>query len=524
MRSLLLLVFISVCALLWFLQQRRRRLRFDRGRRLTIPKPRSRTQPGLRWGSVYLPFSAATQHFLAVGTTGSGKSLVQRRLMRDVLPAIHPGTDARALIFDAKNDIVPFLAHIGVRCPVYSLNPFEARNEFPCATAWDIASDVTSPARAMNLAACLIPQEGGGTNRYFTDAARQVVAALAESFIRHSPRSWTFADFVFATLSARHLEELLVRDDDGKQVFENFFGDDRTGYQVFTTIASRMNYYRPVAALWQRAACSLSIRRWLEEEAIVLLGMNATAQVALNAINEVIFRILVEEIDNQSDSSSRRTWIWVDEARLSGPILRGPLLPYLAVKGRSRGACLVLAFQDIEGFREAAGPRIANEIIAQCSHKALLRLESEESAQWASRLLGQYETLDIMHSRSSAWLKAGENRSEQLARRDAVLASEFYDIPVTTAKNGLSGYFVSPCVGAVRSNISGRDLFELFVTPELGHRHLFISRPECDQWMRPWTDDDRVRLQIARPLQSALEIPANDQQQLGRLKLRSSVE
>lgn len=142
-----------------------------------------------------------------------------------------------------------------------------------------------------------------------------------------------------------------------------------------------MSYYRPVAELWKQRQQKLSLRDWLITDSVLLLGTNATVETALSAINEVMFRVLVEEVDMQTDSSTRRTWFWIDEARLSGPLLRGKMLPYLAVKGRSRGARLVLAFQDIEGFREAAGTRIANEIIAQCSHKALLRMESDESAR-----------------------------------------------------------------------------------------------------------------------------------------------
>ena len=188
---------------------------------------------------------------------------------------------------------------------------------------------------------------------------------------------------------------------------------------------------------------------------MLLLGTNATVETALSAINEVMFRVLVEEVDMQTDSSTRRTWFWIDEARLSGPLLRNKMLPYLAVKGRSRGACLVLAFQDIDGFREAAGTRIANEIIAQCSHKALLRMESDESARWASRVIGQYETLDILQSKQGGLFGKG-SLSEQATKRDAVLPSEFFLIPPTTPKNGLTGYFLSTSNGVSGTNISSR--------------------------------------------------------------------
>lgn len=454
------LIFI-VGACCWWIQnqkQQKRQKKYQRGRSLNRTVKANPKIDGLRWGNYRIPESEATQHFLVVGTTGSGKSIVQRLLMRDVLKAIKPGSDKRVLIFDAKSDAIPFLHHIGSTCPVYSLNPFEARNDFPKAVAWDIAADITSPARALNLAACLIPAEKGGSNQYFTDAARQVVSAIVESLIRHSENSWTFSQLIYTTLSMERVKDLLSRDTEGRETLENFFGDDRTAYQVFTTVVSRMSYYRPVAGLWQNAKSKLSLRHWLKTESVLLLGTNATAETALSAINEVMFRVLVEEIDMQPDSSTRRTWFWIDEARLSGPLLRGKMLPYLAVKGRSRGACLVLAFQDIDGFREAAGSRIANEIIAQCSHKALLRMESDQSAQWASRVIGQYETLDLMQSKQGGLFGNGGSQSEQAAKRDAVLSSEFYLIPATNRTNGLTGYFLSPSTGAVKVRISSSDI------------------------------------------------------------------
>lgn len=478
----------------WKLRQRK----FDRGRKLTsIRRLGKRTgQAGLRWGNDTIPESNSTQHFLAVGTTGSGKSLVQRLLMRDVLPKLEPGSDRRAVILDAKNDMPAYLRHIGVTCHVYSLNPFEGRASFPKAVAWDVASDITSSARALNLAGALIPSQDGDNNRYFTDAARQVVAGVIESFIRHSPLEWTFADLVYTSLCVDRIREILDRDPEGREVLDGFLSEERTGFQVFTTVVSRLAYFRPVAALWQRNPNKLSLRDFLEDESILLLGMDATARVALDAINEIVFRTLVEEIDAQHDSATRRTWVWVDEARLSGPLLRGEMLPYLAVKGRSKGACLVLAFQDIEGFREAAGNHVAHEIVAQCSHKALLRLESEESADWASRLIGQHETLRRMQSKP-AWLGRGGSHSEQLSKTETVLPSEFYTLPPTSRDNGLSGYFLSPSIGAVRDRIAGQVLASVFVEADTEEMLRFQPQPEAAQILVPWSSQDCQRLSLA---------------------------
>ena len=76
------------------------------------------------------------------------------------------------------------------------------------------------------------------------------------------------------------LKLVLGRDAEGREILDGFFGDERTAYQVFTTIASKMAYYRPVAALWQRATRKLSLKQWLGDESIVLLGANATVKTA----------------------------------------------------------------------------------------------------------------------------------------------------------------------------------------------------------------------------------------------------
>jgi len=249
-----------------------------------------------------------------------------------------------------------------------------------------------------------------------------------------------------------------------------------------------------VAALWQRAERKLSVREWLSMGSILILGANATAKTSLDAINEQVFRVMVEEIDIQSNSDSRRTWVWIDEARLSGPLLQSDLLPMLAVKGRSRGCCLVIAFQDMEGLREAAGERIANELVAQLSNKALLRMESDGSASWASKQLGQFETIEYFSSDSYQ----SQSLSGQRVVRDAVMASEFFQIKPASYENGVTGFFISPGKGAYRGTVPGSDIQTVVVSAKTESLHSMSYRPEADQWLVPWTDADELRLMLVR--------------------------
>lgn len=493
--------------------------RYTRGRQVTQKnKTRSSSNNCLRWGNSHLPESAAARHFLVAGTTGSGKSLVQQLLMSDALKLIQANSDRRAIVFDAKGDTSAFLRQIGVSCKVHNFNPFSGDDPNSESVVWDISKDICSPARAQNLVTSLVPSEKSGNNQYFTDAARQVLAGVAESLIRHSPFDWTFADLVYISLSKDRIQSVLRRDGRGREVLESFFAEERTCYQVFTTIVSRMAYFKPVAALWQTIPDRLSIRDWLQSESIVLLGSNATVKTSLDAINQQIFRVMVEEIDVQTNSDSRRTWVWVDEARLAGSLLKSELLPYLAVKGRSRGAAIVIAFQDIDGFKEAAGERIANEIIAQCSNKALLRMESEASATWASKTLGQYETIESFRSENqTGWF---QNISEQRVQRDAVLASEFFGIPITNPTNGLTGYFITSEDGAYRGTIPGRELSSLKPSCR-SESNAASGTTNSWQWLSDWEEADFRRLKLQRKVEPN-DQNARYQERVNRLRIRQN--
>jgi len=487
---------------------------YTRGRQLqkgqrSNKRKRIPTAGELRWGNGCIPESAATQHFLVSGVTGSGKSHVQRLLMRDVLRRIRPDSDTRVLIYDAKGETTAYLQQIGVQAPIFSLNPFEARGELPMAVSWDIARDITSPTRAMNFSSSLIKEEDSGANKYFSSSARLIVQGVILSFIKHSGTEWTFSDLVYTTLSRERLELVLGRDQEGREILDNFLTEDRTGQAVLTSVIANMYYFSPVAALWQRTTKRLSIRKWLTDSSILLLGANQAASATLDVLNEQIITFMAEEIDTQNNSATRRTWVWLDEAREAKRILQSGAIQSLAVKGRSRGACLVLGFQDIEGFREACGnDKLADEIIGQCSHKALLRMESPGSAEWASKIVGQYETIEVFRSENTSGrgvFSGGHNLSEQRVLKDTVLPSEFYAIPATNKHNGLTGYYTSPLLGAYRATTVPADIEPVVVSEAAENQHAIVYRPESDQWLRDWSAKDKQRLSLPMERDLVLE-------------------
>ncbi len=63
-----------------------------------------------QWGPFQFTDEDAEAHFLALGTTGSGKTLILRLLQQSVLSYVGQGLGYRGLCYDAKQDMYPILS------------------------------------------------------------------------------------------------------------------------------------------------------------------------------------------------------------------------------------------------------------------------------------------------------------------------------------------------------------------------------------------------------------------------------
>lgn len=295
------------------------------------------------------------------------------------------GDSHRALIYDAKGDIVSILAGININ-NLLIMNPFDERS-----CSWDMAKDINSPASARQLATILIPEDKNASQPFFTNAARDLLAHVIISFIQSCKDKWSFRDIILALQNQNELKKVLELSPQSKVKIDLYFGEERTGRNIMSEIATRIAPFEIIAAVWSKAEKKISLKEWTETEQIIVLGSNEEHRAALDPINRVIFQRATELVLSQSESQTRRTWFFLDEVRDLGNI---ESLGRLMTRGASKGACVVLGFQDIEGMHDAFGKERANEFIGQCANKAILKLNSPETAKWASELFGKYEFVE----------------------------------------------------------------------------------------------------------------------------------
>ena len=408
----------------------------------------SKKRPGelmLDWGGVQLPESLSIGHFLLVGSPGSGKTVSLRLLMQSILPQICSGSDMRALIYDAKQDIYQILKGQNITCPIITLNPLDKNG-----AAWDIAKDITCQATALQVAQNFIPDESHSENAFFIKAARDLLAAVIIALHLSKPMSWSLAE-VFTTLSdSNKTKELLESISETKYISNDYFSrDPKTLSNIQQTITAHLAMLRPVAGAWEHADQRISLTEWVNQESILILANDEALRGPLDALNAVIVQRLTQLVLAQSETKHRRTWFFLDELKEAGKL---NCLASLMTKGRSKGARCLIAFQTIEGLRSVYGNDVTLEIANLCSNKAFLRTDSAETAKWAVDSLGQAEWTEWNRADQYNLNGNSHSYSEQIAKRETVLASELLNIPLATSQRFI-GYFITSGIGVYKGNV-----------------------------------------------------------------------
>lgn len=444
--------------------------------------------PQVCWTGLPVPLSQANLHFLIAGVPGTGKTLSIRCLLQSVFAAtVGPqlgGTD-RAVIYDPKQEFFPILRGMGVPTERISfVNPFDYRG-----FAWDLAEDYQTPAEAFQLAKTMIPCPESHSQPFFPKAAAAILTGVISALMQINARGWDLADVVLNCLDESRLCNLLERATWNPyiQMAKGVLGSGDTKQNVFAELSSQLFEYLPIAARWRSARKRrrlISIREFLETpDRILLLGANQTFSQSLQVINRLFLKrlgeLMMDIVADGQWEAKNRTWLVLDELRELGKV---PGLGDFVNKGRSRGVCAVLGFQDYPGLKEAFGENNAHEITATCGHRLYLKLGGE-SAEWAAKSIGKAEIVDTnlaVTSGSSIGLSFQKSRSttnsftkttsilspssetfgttdsfssgfninlqssvtasQQIRESDAVLASEISGLPNFVEGRGISGF------------------------------------------------------------------------------------
>lgn len=246
--------------------------------------------PGtIYFGGLDLPEKVALLHFAFTGRPGSGKTLSIRMLLESLLSPISATSDRRALLYDCKGDMISILFGMKLSCPIRTFHPHDIRG-----VGYDIAKDCVTPATAQQFATIFIPPDQG-QNRYFSDAARDILTGIITTLLVHAPGRWSLVD-VTRICKSRVLIEKCFRHALDPNAIASYLADDRGAANILSELKSRMAPFEFIAAGWHWAADRYSLTDWIREPSILILPSDESNRAAMDAVNRLILQRLIELI------------------------------------------------------------------------------------------------------------------------------------------------------------------------------------------------------------------------------------
>lgn len=373
----------------------------------------------LRIGGVALPRELESLHLLISGSTGAGKS----QTIHGMLDTLRARGDA-AIITDIGSEA---LRGFG-QTDDWIMNPLDARS-----VAWSPFAEMDGPADAERLAKSMIPDHEGFEREWFVYSQALVAAVLKRLWERGAATNESLLHAL--TLASPAELKALVQGLPAQALFHE--GAEKMLASVRGIVGS---YLAPYSYLPKEAGpTSWSIRRYIREGTGWLwLSYREDQAAALRPllaawIGEAVNAKLSLPVDR-----IRRHWLLLDEVASLGRV-QG--LSDALTKGRKYGLCAVVGLQSVSQLRDAHGADGAQTLLSCLSSQLLLRANDPETAEYASRHLGDAEVLRESISEGKGRTSTFHNQVERL-----VLASQIQGLPNLVGYLRLAGEDSVRCV------------------------------------------------------------------------------
>lgn len=364
-------------------------------------------------GGVTLPYNRELQGFYISGSTGSGKTVLQKSICRQVAAQNH-----KMCIYDPKPEFVREFWKDGH----VIFNPLDERG-----VAWSMWAEVRMSYDRKAIAESFIGMDVKLTGIYLK--AQMIFAGMIEATSCVSELQAAMR------MPAKTLANLLIGTDAENAV------DDTPGTGIALSIMKNkmeiFNYLRDPMP----GEVVFSLRDWVSNDADrrwVFLTAREDQRKLLGPLLTAVVDIIGNSVmsltpnDELPKDEQRRIWLMLEEL----PSLpRIPVLEGLTAKGRGFGMCWILTTQDPAQIDVVYTPEIARSIRQNCNTWIVFRANDFDTATMISNQIGVYEEdeKNKTYSMGVDDSKDGKGFINRRVDRQAVFASEVQRLPDLTA-------------------------------------------------------------------------------------------
>jgi len=347
-----------------------------------------------------------TRHMLIHGTTGSGKSVC----IRELLDQIRARGD-RAIIYDKGCNYVRQYYREGIDI---ILNPLDERT-----VPWHLWNECRDAADYESLAAALMPLPHGTSDPFWINAARTIFSAAARQMESNPKRSTQLLLKALLTSDLATMSNFLKGTEAETLVSEKI---EKTAISIKSVLTTYMKSLQYVVDKEN----AFSIRKWIQDDTNnnwLFVSSVSDKHEALKPLISMWLDIAANALMSLTPSNTRRIWMIFDELP---SLQRLPYLPEAFAESRKFGGCLVAGMQSISQLRNIYGNHAAEAISNLCNTRIFFRDPSFETAQWASRELGESETEEVKEniSYSESSMRSGISLSNQRYQKQIISPSE----------------------------------------------------------------------------------------------------
>jgi type IV conjugative transfer system coupling protein TraD len=355
------------------------------------------------------------QHLLIDGTTGTGKSVMIRKLLRwirergDKAIVYDKGCVFTSKFYNSETDVI--------------LNPFDRR----CAN-WDIWCDANDAPDFENMAAALIPQHGEG-DPFWVDSARTIFSSTAYRMSKDNlPCTTARLLSLILTSELETLGNFLK----GTESASLVSGDiKKTAISIKSVLATYIKSLRFLDGLDDKdrpetLQKAFSITDWVQDDkqkGFLFLSSNAQQHASLRPLISMWLAIASNAILGMKPDESRRIWVVMDEM----PSLHKlPELGSIIAEVRKFGGCYLIGIQSYAQLIKTYGKNAADEMFDLLNTRFFFRAPSAPMAQISAKDLGEQE-VDVSKenvSYGANTLRDGVSIGHQTITRPVVSASE----------------------------------------------------------------------------------------------------
>jgi len=383
-----------------------------------------------------LPRDLEAKHFLIMGATGTGKSVLFNQLVGQIIARkLRTGAPEKLVIYDVKGEFLSKHYRPGDLI-FYPADPRSLKwsffNEIRCEPDFHIISEII-----------FRPAKETKGDPFWNNAARAVFIAglryLEMKGIKQNRDIWEF----FCQTKERLVAAIKQLPRDRQDALKHIEGESEAAEGVLSTLMEKINFFQYLVDQDGDFSFQEFVRR-PDQRNLFLMNVSRYAQIWQPLIT-LACDVMIRETLSLPDTNpreNRRIWFCIDEI---GSLHQISVLFDLLTMGRSKGGCMIAASQDLGKIEDVYGRPNKTTFYNNFNTGFFLRINDPDTAEFLSRSIGEQEVIKIMEGRQLSPKDIGDRKSftEQDKIEKLMLPAEFMRQPDFQAIVKFSAYGIS---------------------------------------------------------------------------------